>query len=90
MATNPDSTLSRSNKYWVPHISLVFREMWDTADVIAQLPAGQSEFEGCQEMAAVSHISRKTSEIWGTQYFVAGTASHLYLPRTDFRDFACI
>jgi HlyD family secretion protein len=47
----------------VPHISLVFREMWDTATVDVKCPLG---FKGYGETAVESHISRKTSEIWGT------------------------
>ena len=52
-------------------ISLVFREMWDTANLEVRCHRS-SEFPG---RAAASHISRKTSEMWGTQLFVVGTAS---------------
>jgi hypothetical protein len=46
----------------VPHISLVFREMWDTTAAIYILRL----LRDCQSRSVVSHISRKTSEIWGT------------------------
>jgi hypothetical protein len=45
--------------HWVPHISLVFREMWDTTNF-------DLRFIGLASGFAVSHISRKTSEKWGT------------------------
>jgi len=45
----------------VPHISLVFREMWDTRLPIYSLSALQRLPVGVR----VSHISRKTSEIPG-------------------------
>ena len=48
----------------VPHISLVFREMWETADVDRQVHRMNRELT---EGAVVSHISRKTSEMWGTR-----------------------
>jgi HlyD family secretion protein len=48
---------------WVPHISLVFREMWDAAAVDVKCSLG---LKGCGDTAVESHISRKTSEIWGT------------------------
>ncbi len=51
---------------WVPHISLVFREMWDTT-------AANLKFLAVQRLPGeirVSHISRKTSEIWGTHWSV--------------------
>src|ERR1700677_3444835 len=48
----------------VPHISLVFGEMWDTTDVGRKVHRmNQSQ----REDAVVSHISPKTSEIWGTR-----------------------
>jgi hypothetical protein len=47
----------------VPHISLVFREMWDTAD---------SDYKLLRVNAVVSHISRKTSEMWGTRNLLSG------------------
>jgi hypothetical protein len=49
---------------WVPHISLVFREMWDTTALdrrISHQPNKRLRF-------VESHISRKTSEMWGTQH----------------------
>ena len=48
-------------------ISLVFREMWDTT---ALNLAPQS----AKESVVASHISRKTSEMWGTQRFVVRMA----------------
>jgi hypothetical protein len=62
---------------WVPHISLVFREMWDTTALPSPL-VGSVDALGFHEPCngeglkfAVSYISRKTSEIWCTQdYFV--------------------
>ena len=50
-------------KKGVPHISLVFREMWDTTALNLKVFCAihrTSRF-------AVSHISRETSEIWGTR-----------------------
>jgi hypothetical protein len=48
----------------VPHISLVFREIWDTTalnhKILSHHPQRRSRF-------LVSHISRKTSEMWGTR-----------------------
>jgi hypothetical protein len=52
----------------VPHISLVFREMWDTTNLNEKCLLGSKVR---RLKAVVSHISRKTSEIWGT----AGTNS---------------
>jgi hypothetical protein len=43
----------------VPHISLVFREMWDTTAANSQSFAPQTKSFGF----VASHISRKTSEI---------------------------
>jgi hypothetical protein len=34
-------------KYRVPHISLVFREMWDTAGIALNLVAGPTDPHGC-------------------------------------------
>jgi hypothetical protein len=48
----------------VPHISLVFREMWDTTDL---KPPVFRPNEQVKLRAVVSHISRKTSEIWATR-----------------------
>jgi hypothetical protein len=45
----------------VPHISLVFREMWDTTGLDPQRPAST------RLRFVEPHISRKTSEIWGTR-----------------------
>ena len=47
----------------MPHISLVFREMWDTTSSIPSLCI----LNHCRLRAVVSHISRKTSEMWGTR-----------------------
>ncbi len=49
----------------VPHISLVFREMWETTN-LNLFPT----FERSTWSAVVSHISRKT--IWGTPRFLEG------------------
>ncbi len=46
----------------VPHISLVFREMWDSTALrleFVQIVKGRP--------TVAPHISRKTSEIWGTR-----------------------
>jgi hypothetical protein len=52
-----------SNQRRVPHISLVFREMWDTTNF--DLLAGWlPKLEGYR---SGTHISRKTSEIWATR-----------------------
>ncbi len=47
----------------MPHISLVFREMWDTTALNLKL---LTPHERLTLRFVVSHISRKTSEIWGT------------------------
>ena len=51
------------NKPWVPHISLVFCEMWDSTNLTFWLRDANIG----DPAAVVSHISQKTSEIWGTQ-----------------------
>jgi hypothetical protein len=51
----------------VPHISLVFREMWDTTAPPLWLCLDNYS-SGMR--AVVSQISRKTSEIWGTRSVV--------------------
>jgi hypothetical protein len=53
----------------VPHISLVFREMWDTTNLNEGMSLGSRVR---RSKAVVSHISRKTSEMWGTLRFVSG------------------
>jgi hypothetical protein len=53
-----------------PHISLVFREMWDATALTHKL---QFHNEHLRSRVVVSHISRKTSEMWGTREFVGGT-----------------
>jgi hypothetical protein len=60
-----------SNKSWVPHISLVFREMWDTT---ALDPRYSAHYQVFRSRSVVSHISRKTSEMWGTQDLLLGSA----------------
>jgi hypothetical protein len=55
---------------WVPHISLVFREMWDTTASNPKPSFCDGQF---RSRFVVSHISRKTSEIWGTRWLVEGT-----------------
>ena len=61
-------SVSKTNRR-VPHISLVFCEMWDaTAVPLTRFgPVFASSTEGLKFV--VSHISRKTSEIWGTRLF---------------------
>ena len=49
----------------VPHISLVFREMWVHETIVGT-------FEKSGQAPWNPDISRKTSEMWGTQRFVAG------------------
>jgi hypothetical protein len=54
----------------VPHISLVFREMWDSTDLDRSLFLSDRAYlrnENSTWTAVESHISRKTSEIWGTR-----------------------
>src|SRR5271156_1179484 len=62
-----NSVLSTDQR--VPHISLVFREMWETRISLGSLWRSKN----CKLGAAVSHISRKTSEIWGTLWSVLRT-----------------
>jgi hypothetical protein len=47
----------------VPHISLVFREMWDTT----ALNRKWFRMQRLELTFVESHISRKTSEMWGTR-----------------------
>jgi hypothetical protein len=42
--------------------------MWDTTSLDEMCRLGSKV---CRSKAAVSHISRKTSEMWGTHSFVA-------------------
>ena len=60
------NSVSKTNRR-VPHISLVFREMWDaTAVPLTRFgPVFATNIEGSK--LVVSHISRETSEIWGTR-----------------------
>jgi hypothetical protein len=69
----PDETLcsghlilkdSSAAKLRVPHISLVFCEMWDTTAFDLRVLEPTSRF---WSNFVVSHISQKTSEIWGTR-----------------------
>ena len=53
------------NECWVPYISLVFCEMWDSPAFNLQ---ALSHYNNCTLRFVVSHISRKTSEIWGTRH----------------------
>jgi hypothetical protein len=55
-----------------PGISLVSREIWDPTNLSLQLSGVDSPLEGGQLRLVVSHISRKTSEMWATHRFVAG------------------
>jgi hypothetical protein len=54
----------------VPHISLVFREMWDRTALDRGIPDPPNKRLRFVE----SHISRKTSEMWGTQHSRKGQA----------------
>jgi hypothetical protein len=51
----------------MPHISLVLREIWDVTALSSQLRSLPGPFKGEWSRLAESHISRKTSEMWGTQ-----------------------
>jgi hypothetical protein len=62
-----------STKRGVPHISLVFREMWDTTALHVLL----SKVGKKVKVRGVPHISRKKSEIWGTPRFVEGRKTGL-------------
>jgi hypothetical protein len=53
---------------WVAHISLVFREMWDSTD----LKLTVLERKDGPDSAVESHISRKTSEMWATRRWWSG------------------
>jgi hypothetical protein len=52
------------NKSRVPHSSLVFREMWDNT---ALNPKYSTHHQHLRSRSVESHISRNTSEMWGTQ-----------------------
>jgi ubiquinone/menaquinone biosynthesis C-methylase UbiE len=52
------------NKSRVPHISLVFREMWD---ITALNRKHSANYRHLRSRPVVSHISRNTSEMWGTR-----------------------
>ena len=56
--------VSMTAERWVPHISLVFCEMWDTTTVTLQVLVLDGNF---RLRFVVSQISQKTSEMWGTQ-----------------------
>ena len=60
---NSKSNDLASQRTWVPHISLVFREMWDSTALTPKLLTRNPQFE---VNIRQSHISRKTSEMWGT------------------------
>ncbi len=64
---SPPDELDLSNKSWVPHISLVFREMWDSTGLNGSPPRDPLKLKGYKYTAVESHISRKTSEMWGTR-----------------------
>jgi len=49
----------------VPHISLVFGEMWDSTALTPRLLTLNQQFEVDIRQ---SHISRKTNEMWGTPF----------------------
>ncbi len=57
-----------STKRRVPHISLVFREMWETT-ALDQRSLGRTHK---RLRFVASHFSRKTSEIWGTRRSAEG------------------
>ncbi len=57
----PNSVLPKNRR--VPHISLVFREMWDTNVLCSTLFFARG---GVRLGFVESHISQNTSEIWGT------------------------
>jgi hypothetical protein len=59
------------NQRRVPHISLVFREMWDTTFPLTLDSSDTSR----RSASVVSHISRKTSEIWGTRRWLGNEIS---------------
>jgi hypothetical protein len=59
----------------VPHISLVFREMWG-----ATVGRPFTTWTDTSRSAVESHISRKTSEIWGTR---VRTRSRFLTPLRD-------
>jgi hypothetical protein len=70
---NPVFTTENSvltTEHGVPHISLVFREMWDTTAVNHNRSAPNRHL---RSKLVVSHISRKTSEMWGTPCSVVRT-----------------
>ncbi len=46
--------------------------MWDTAGVNRSLPKGESRLRSCKGRTVVSHISRTTSEMWGTRHLLRG------------------
>jgi hypothetical protein len=57
----------------VPHISLVFREMRDTTGIDCSLSKDRARLQCSEDRAVESHISRKTSEMWGTTESVVRT-----------------
>ena len=67
----------------VPHISLVFREMWDTTTLSLQLLRLDAPLDGDPLRFVVSHISRKTSEMWGTRQFWSGESLGVLLHLCD-------
>src|SRR5271165_5220521 len=64
-ALSQQAVLTRDR--WVPHISLVFREMWETTGLNRSPPRTKRDLRVARTGHLVSHTSRKTSEMWGTQ-----------------------
>ena len=76
------------NKGRGPHISLVFREMWDTSEVDRSVRQMHPSREG--RYCGIPHLAKNTSEMWGHPAFVSEleeSASWIYdlSPKYSFR-----
>ncbi len=60
----------RANRSWVPHISLVFREIWDTAALFLPLvecvdaPSFHSSLQWCGvEVRGIPHLAKNERDV---------------------------
>jgi len=68
LTTDPESVLTTG--HWVPHISLVFREMWDTTVLIPGPLVFNTNLEGWR--SGIPHLAKNER---GTRSFVSGDRS---------------
>ena len=56
-----DRNLKATQQPWVPHISLVFREMWDTTDVARYAHRVNRESEG--KSRGIPHLAKNERDV---------------------------